>query len=61
MSVSETLTDRRHKMAELEHLRIFFIRWCEFHRLCAMNEREALERAAEALHSQAKLLREFYA
>ena len=61
MNASETLAVRRHKQAEMDHLRTFFMRWCEFHRLCATNERDAIEVAAEALAQQAKLLREFYA
>ena len=63
MTASETLADRRHKQAELEHLRVFFMRWCEFHRLCGMSaaHRADIEAAAEELAEQAKLLREFYA
>jgi len=61
MNASDTLADRRHKLAELEHLRVFFMRWCEFHRVCGANDRPAIEAAAESLHQQAAKLREFYA
>ena len=26
--VAETLETKRHEKAELEHLRVFFLRWC---------------------------------
>lgn len=60
--VSETLADKRHQKAELEHLRVFFMRWCEMHRICAMNDASDDDKrwAAQALTEQAVKMREFY-
>ena len=41
-------------------LRDFFDRWEHFHRICAGNDREALEKAADALAQQARAVRAFY-
>jgi hypothetical protein len=57
--VSDTLADKRHQKAELEHLRVFFMRWCEMHRMAAANDRET-PAAAQALTEQALKLKEFY-
>jgi hypothetical protein len=57
--VSDTLADKRHQKAELEHLRVFFMRWCEMHRLIIAGDAEA-KTAAQALTEQAHKLREFY-
>lgn len=62
MNATEILADRRSKAAELEHLRTFFLRWCEMHRRIA-DKAETMEnrkRAAQDLTDQAELLKEFY-
>ena len=59
--VSESLADKRHTKAELEHLRVFFLRWCEMHRRIAAAEgMEACKEAAADLTEQAHKLKEFY-
>jgi len=60
--VAETLAEKRHEKAELEHLRVFFLRWCEMHRLIAdasstMDDRRE---ASQDLVDQAHKLKEFY-
>ena len=63
MNATEILAERRHKAAETEHLRVFFVRWCEMHRL--INDKDApaqdKQRAAQDLIDQANKVREFYA
>ena len=50
--------EERHEL--LGMLREFFDRWEHFHRICATNDREALEKAAESLAEQARAVRAFY-
>ena len=61
----DVLTDSDFLTAEerrelLALLREFFDRWEHFHRVCATNDREALEKAAESLAEQARAVRAFY-
>lgn len=60
-AVSASLTERRHAKAETEHLREFYMLWCQMH--AVMNEsdieREKQE-AAQQLIDKAKVMREFY-
>ena len=60
--VAETLETKRHEKAELEHLRVFFLRWCEMPRLIADQSVDDLDRklAAMDLTNQAHKLKEFY-
>ena len=55
----DVLSDEE-RLELLALLREFFDRWEHFHRVCATNDRVALEKAADALAAQARAVRAFY-
>lgn len=59
---SETLADKRHKTAELEHLREFYLFWAQMHAVCGEQDSTmtAKQEAAQQVVDQAKKLRTFY-
>ena len=61
-TVSETLNEKRHTRAELEHLREFYIRWCNMHMTCGSTTATLSEKqeSAQTLVDQARVLKEFF-
>ena len=61
-AVSETLSEKRHARAEADHLRQFYLLWCDMHMTCGSTTATLAEKqeTAQALVDKAKVLKEFY-
>lgn len=61
-AVSASLAEKRHARAEVDHLREFYLLWCDMHMTCGSTAATLAEKqqTAQTLVDKAKNLKEFY-